>query len=562
MSDAAEWYYLDDSQARGPLSSSELAEKIQRGSLSPTTQVAQAGWSSWLPASEALPGLIGASPASNDRQDNVEPAPSVEQPTYAVRVQCISGPDSGRAYIIGDSESSLGRVSGVGQNDPQVGEIHVILKWQDNALHFRTLDGLKLKVAGIEKTQGVLSNGQSFELGASTWQVGTAPVELTSLLRSLGARLNRLTTPEKLEGFSLSAMFSDVFKGRKPGEREDYLAVGTAKTTPPLEEVQTGWPRPWFFMRVLIFMLALYLVMSKTIEWFGNPRMVPGLIVLGSFAVPLATAVLFWELNTPRNVSFVQVLMLVCLGGAISLFVTHVVGDIATLGWLGHAGAGIEEEIAKLLAVVIVVNNRRYKYILNGLVFGAAVGCGFAALETAGYSLYNGFLRDSFRYLLAHPEILSTINTANADSLNSLVDAASQQGYSSMFGIIEFRSYLAPFGHIAWTAISAGALWQVKGAKAFNLKMLVDARFLRIFSIPVILHMLWDTPILNFNGVLFYAKYVALGVVAWYMAFVLVQQGLRQIRAAQLAQLRTDFDQTREILSTTTTGMGALDLTR
>jgi len=391
--------------------------------------------------------------------------------------------------------------------------------------------------------------------------VGTAPVELTSLLRSLAARLNKLTTPEKLEGFSLSAMFSEVFKGRKPGELEDYFAVGTAKTTPPLEEVETGWPKPWFFMRVLIFMLALYLVMSKTIEWFGNPRMVPGLIVLGSFAVPLATAVLFWELNTPRNVSFVQVLMLVCLGGVISLFVTHVVGDIATLGWLGHASAGIEEEVAKLLAVIIVVNNTRYKYILNGLVFGAAVGCGFAALETAGYSLYNGFLRDSFRFLLGHLDILQHINPASPDALNALVDAASQQGYASMFGIIEFRSYLAPFGHIAWTAIAAGALWQVKGAKRFRVKMLVAPSFLRKFSVPVLLHMLWDTPILNFNGVLFYGKYVALGVIAWYMAFVLVQQGLRQIRGAQLAQAQTDFAQTRDILSTTT-GIGALDLAR
>ena len=436
-----------------------------------------------------------------------------------------------------------------------------LLRWQDNALHFRTLDGSKLKVGGIETTQGALSNGQSFELGASTWQVGTAPVELTSLLRSLAARLNKLTTPEKLEGFSLSAMFSEVFKGRKPGELEDYFAVGTAKTTPPLEEVETGWPKPWFFMRVLIFMLALYLVMSKTIEWFGNPRMVPGLIVLGSFAVPLATAVLFWELNTPRNVSFVQVLMLVCLGGVISLFVTHVVGDIATLGWLGHASAGIEEEVAKLLAVIIVVNNTRYKYILNGLVFGAAVGCGFAALETAGYSLYNGFLRDSFRFLLGHLDILQHINPASPDALNALVDAASQQGYASMFGIIEFRSYLAPFGHIAWTAIAAGALWQVKGAKRFRVKMLVAPSFLRKFSVPVLLHMLWDTPILNFNGVLFYGKYVALGVIAWYMAFVLVQQGLRQIRGAQLAQAQTDFAQTRDILSTTT-GIGALDLAR
>ncbi len=545
-----EWYYVEDSQARGPLSSSELIQQVKSGSLNPETQVAQAGWSNWISASEAVGEMLRSSPAASE-----------PQPTYAIKLNCISGPDAGKAYIIGDSESSLGRASGVGQNDPHVSEHHVILKWEDNALHFRTVSGTKVKVAGIEKTQGTLSNGQTFELGASTWQVGSAPVELTSFLRSLAARLNKLTTPEKLEGFSLTAMFSDVFKGRKPGEQEDYLAVGTAKTTPPLEDVQTGWPKPWLFMRVLIFMLALYLVMSKTIDWFGNPRMVPGLIVLGSFAVPLATAVLFWELNTPRNVSFVQVLMLVCLGGVISLFVTHVVGDIASLGWLGHAGAGIEEEIAKLLAVIIVVNNTRYKYILNGLVFGAAVGCGFAALETAGYSLYNGFLRDSFHFLLAHPEILTNTNPANPDAVNNLITTASQQGYSSMFGIIEFRSYLAPFGHIAWTAIAAGALWLVKGANPFQFKMLVAPRFLRIFSIPVILHVLWDNPVLNFDGVLFYAKYVALGVVAWYMAFVLVQQGLRQIRAAQLARVQTDLEQTREILSTTT-GLGALDLTR
>jgi len=75
----------------------------------------------------------------------------------------------------------------------------------------------------------------------------------------------------------------------------------------------------------------------------------------------------------------------------------------------------------------------------------------------------------------------------------------------------------------------------------------------------VLLHTVWDAPILDFNGALFYAKYVGLGVIAWYMAFVLVQQGLRQIRAAQLVQAETDLAQTREILSTTSR-LDALDL--
>ena len=153
----------------------------------------------------------------------------------------------------------------------------------------------------------------------STWTVGSAPIELTNLLGSLGSRINKLTSTEKLEGFSLTQMFSEVFKARKPGEIEDYFVVGTTKTTPPLEDVQTGWPKPWFFMRVLLFLLAVYLIFSKTIDVFGNPNLVPGVMVMGALAVPLATAVLLWELNTPRNVSFVQVLILVCLGGVISL---------------------------------------------------------------------------------------------------------------------------------------------------------------------------------------------------------------------------------------------------
>ena len=75
-----------------------------------------------------------------------------------------------------------------------------------------------MRVGGAEVTQGTLSNGQQFQLGASTWQVGSAPVELSNLLGSLGARLNKLTSTEKLEGFSLTTMFSEVFKGRKRGE--------------------------------------------------------------------------------------------------------------------------------------------------------------------------------------------------------------------------------------------------------------------------------------------------------------------------------------------------------
>jgi protease PrsW len=550
MSPADQWYYLDGAETRGPVSAMQIAQMIKAGTLPATTQVAQAGWPQWSPASAALSHLMGPSPSG------AQAAP--ETPIYAIKVQCVNGPDAGKAYMIGAAEVSLGRVSGIGQNDPQVAENHVVLSWQNNILYFRAFPGMKVRVAGSDVTQGTLSNGQQFVLGLSTWQVGAAPVELTNLLGSLASRLSKLTNTEKLEGFSLSAMFSEVFKGRKPGEIEDYFVVGTTKTTPALEEVQTGWPKPWFFMRVLIFMLAVYFIFTQTIDLFGNPRMIPGLMVMGSLAVPLATAILFWELNTPRNVSFIQVLTLVCMGGVIALLGAHIAGNISHLGWLGDPAAGIEEEVVKLVAVILVVRNLKYKYILNGIVFGAAIGCGFAAFETAGYSFLNGFL-DNYMVHGVMPNLVGLSKIQTMEKLQGAIVTFSKNAYPYMFGSINSRSYLAPFGHVAWTAIAAGALWRVKGAQPFRLKMLFNGAFLRTFSIPIILHMIWDTDwVQNHDPIVRNFMLVGLGIVAWYVAFLLVQQGLRQIKTAQLAQTQTEFTKTQHVLTMTTTRLRGL----
>ena len=553
MSPADQWYYLDGAETRGPVPASQIAQMIKTGALAPATQVAQAGWPQWSPASAALSHLLDVQPAGA--------AAPPETPTYAIKVQCVNGPDSGKAYMIGAAEVSLGRVSGIGEGDPLVAENHVVLSWQNNVLHFRTFPGSKLRVAGADVTQGTLSNGQQFVLGSSTWQVGAAPVELSNLLGSLASRLSRLTNMEKLEGFSLQQMFSEVFKGRKPGEIEDYFVVGTSKTTPALDDVQTGWPKPWFFMRVLIFMLAVYLIFAKTIDVFGNPHLVPGLMVMGSLAVPLATAILFWELNTPRNVSFIQVLTLVCLGGVIALLGADIAGTIGHLGWMGDPAAGIEEEIVKLLAVVLVVRNLKYKYILNGIVFGAAIGCGFAAFETAGYSFFNGFLTGFMRYGVL-PNLADLSNVHTMAELQKAIVIFSVRAYPSMFASIDLRSYLAPFGHVAWTAIAAGALWRVKGANPFHFKMLLNGAFLRTFMIPVVLHMIWDTDwVEKQDPVTRDCIFVVLGIIAWYVVFLLVQQGLRQIKNDQLAQTRSEFTKTQQVL-TTTTRMRALGSTR
>jgi protease PrsW len=552
---ADQWYYLAGSETRGPVPSGEIVRLIQVGSLAPTTQVAQAGWQTWSPASVALSNLLGARP---------EAAPA-EAPTYAIKLQCIAGPDIGKAYMIGAAEVSLGRVSGIGETDPQVMGNHVVLSWQNNVLHFRAFPGAALRVAGSNVTQGTLSNGQQVGIGASTWQVGSAPVELTHMLSNLGARLYTLTSTDKLEGFSLTAMFSEVFKARKEGELDSYLIVGTAQTTPTIEEVETGWPKPWFFMRVLLFMLVVYIVFSKSLEFFTNPNDFPGVIIVGALAVPLATMVLFWELNTPRNVTFIQVLMLLALGGAASLAIDEVVFRLSHLSILGPLSPGITEETAKLLAVIAVARGAKHKYILNGIVFGAAVGAGFAVFETAGYAFYSGYLPRLMHGIFAHfadqnkywADTVALFAKDPTDSdlaerLQNLAGFVSQSAYKGAFGILETRAYFAPFGHIAWTAITAGAFWRVKGANPFKVKMLTDPTFIRTFLIAVILHTLWDTEFVQGQGWLVSSlMMLGLGAIAWYVAFLMVQQGLKQIKQAQVAQIRTEYTQTRETLTTT-----------
>ncbi len=106
----------------------------------------------------------------------------------------------------------------------------------------------------------------------------------------------------------------------------------------------------------------------------------------------------------------------------------------------------------------------------------------------------------------------------------------------------------------------AGALWRVKGANPFRFKMLFNGAFLRTFSIPVILHMIWDTDwVQNHDPIVRNFMLVGLGIVAWYVAFLLVQQGLRQIKTAQLAQTQTEFTKTQQVLTMTTTRLRGLE---
>ncbi|MGO9323445.1 MAG: PrsW family glutamic-type intramembrane protease [Terracidiphilus sp.] len=361
----------------------------------------------------------------------------------------------------------------------------------------------------------------------------------SGVMGDLTAKIRQLASTDKLEGFSLTEIFKETFKKHGPDAVEEYLGVGSPRSTPPLEMVDTNWPKPWMFFRVLAGLAVAYAAIYALYIYTGNEKPMIAIMVLATFAVPMATLTFLWEMNTPRNVSVIEVIKLFVVGGGIAV-VLITVGYITPLFSAGaFYQAGILEESSKLLAVIIVTwgaRGARYPYQLNGILFGATVGAAFACSETLGYGM------DAFA-----PGLVAFVKNGGLDQ----IFAGLPQGATVGWGIIlmpvmkatlmelNVRAILSPFGHIVWTGIAAGAFWRVKGDRPANFSMLIDGRFLRAFIIPVILHALWDSPLAagSSNLALSYGGMAVIAVISWYVMFTMIQQGLHQVRDMQKAQL-------------------------
>ena len=94
----------------------------------------------------------------------------------------------------------------------------------------------------------------------------------------------------------------------------------------------------------------------------------------------------------------------------------------------GYVGVGLIEEAVKLAALWLLARRLPRYTVRDGMVLGAAVGFGFAALESAGYAF-------------------TALFSSNGLSLLNLVETEA------------LRGVLAPVGHGLWTAILGGALF-------------------------------------------------------------------------------------------------------
>jgi RsiW-degrading membrane proteinase PrsW (M82 family) len=431
-----------------------------------------------------------------------------DPPTAApVFFSCISGPDLGKRIALTTTELLVGRdiACNVLSDDPEVGDRFAVLSLVGGHAHVRALSMPLPFVDGHAVTEAMVSPGQQVRLGRSVWQLGAPSGSHThaggvrEFVNLLGDQLTHAAGVDKPTDWNPREMFGDVTKAHTDDEIEEYFTVGTRHTTPSLPEIDAKWPKPWVFVRVFALSMALYYGFVFAWQTFDNINLIPGLIMIGSVAVPLSLLIFFFEVNVPRNISLYQVLRLALFGGLVSIVVSLFGFRVTGIDtWLGAAGAGIVEEIGKASALLLVVRRPRYRWTLNGLLFGATVGTGFAVFESAGYALTSalGVGDQAMRATILHRGVLSVLG-----------------------------------GHVLWTGLAGAALWRVRGDQPFRREMFTDPRFLRVLGMCMVMHMIWNSPIPD----TFYAKYLVLGAAAWLLVLGFIQDGLKQVREAQSA---------------------------
>ena len=134
----------------------------------------------------------------------------------------------------------------------------------------------------------------------------------------------------KVEGLSGKQFLSEVWKRRKDDEMEDLFITGTRSATPALNDINTEWPKPWVFAKAMGICLLLYAGFYIGAVPLQNQNMIPGTILIGSFAIPLCLLIFFIEMNVARNFSVYQTLKLVFLGALFALLLVL----MATVIWL------------------------------------------------------------------------------------------------------------------------------------------------------------------------------------------------------------------------------------
>jgi RsiW-degrading membrane proteinase PrsW (M82 family) len=141
------------------------------------------------------------------------------------------------------------------------------------------------------------------------------------------------------------------------------------------------------YWKVLLIGFVLYFAAMKLLAASGNPNLVPLVIFLGAFLVPVTFVVFLYENEALGRIPPATVALAFFFGGVLGVFGAQLLEQelVQGIGLLAMLAVGFSEEIAKLLAISWLLPRKEYRSTIHGVIFGAAAGMGFAAFESMGY---------------------------------------------------------------------------------------------------------------------------------------------------------------------------------
>jgi RsiW-degrading membrane proteinase PrsW (M82 family) len=183
-------------------------------------------------------------------------------------------------------------------------------------------------------------------------------------------------------------------------------------------------------------------------------------ILLGSFVVPVTVVVFAMSRDRADQLPPMVMFLGFLAGGTVGVLSSALLETYYLPHGKGtYLSVGLIEETAKALVLLAVAHQVVERGPRDGMVLGAIVGAGFAAFETSGYALST---------LLKH---------LDDHGLMSVVDTELTRGI------------LAPFGHILWTALVGGALFEsAQRTGAFRLTSRLFWTFVGVVAVDG----LWD----------------------------------------------------------------------
>ncbi len=238
------------------------------------------------------------------------------------------------------------------------------------------------------------------------------------------------------------------------------------------------WAPPWW--AVMLIGLVLWIATVADAFLTTDLILLPTVVLLGSFLVPVTAVVWYLDHDPSPVLSPRRILAAFIIAATIGVLAAALLEFLFVFGpgLIGNLEVGLIEEFVKGAAVVLVAWGLHSFTTRDGIVLGATVGFGFAALESSGYALVSLFVVQGGHLTLSLQSVV----------LTELI-----------------RGVLAPFGHGLWTGILGGVIFH--GARSGHLRPTWG--ILIAYLGVSILHAAFD----SFGGVVGYVVIAIVGLV-------------------------------------------------